>query len=110
MQISSQLRSPSENCGDGSHSATVLVVEDEAALRIPVTEILRRRGFIVIEAVDGPGAVDCFRARKAEIGMVLLDVTLPSMSGSEVFHELRSMQPEVKIILTSAYCEETVTN
>ena len=94
--------------GRENQSSTVLIVEDEDSLRVPVTKILRRGGFVVIEAADGRGAVDCFRAREAEISVVLLDVTLPSMSGPEVFDELRSIRPEVKVVLTSAYGEETV--
>jgi two-component system cell cycle sensor histidine kinase/response regulator CckA len=59
------------------------------------------------EAVDGNAAVDFFRANGPEIAVVLLDVTLPGMSGPEVFAELRRIRPDIKVIVTTAYGQET---
>jgi two-component system, cell cycle sensor histidine kinase and response regulator CckA len=89
-------------------AATVLMVEDEPALRYPVAKILRNRGFQVIEAADGRAAVDLFQGREAEIDVVLLDMSLPFLSGSEVLRELRQTHPAVRVVLTSAYGEESV--
>jgi two-component system, cell cycle sensor histidine kinase and response regulator CckA len=87
-------------------SATVLLVEDEDALREAVSKMLRREGAIVIEAADGQTAVNLFRARAREIDIVLLDVTLPGISGQEVLRELRRIQSGVKVIVTSAYSQD----
>jgi two-component system, cell cycle sensor histidine kinase and response regulator CckA len=87
-------------------AATVLVVEDEEALRHAVSKMLRREGAIVIEAADGQTAVSLFRARAREIDIVLLDMTLPGISGQEVLSELRRIQPGVKVIVTSAYSQD----
>ena len=92
---------------DGSALGSVLLVEDEEPLRIAVARMLRKRGFTVLEAGDGRTAVDLFQASAGAVDVVLLDMTLPRMSGREVFVELRRIQPEVRIVLTTAYSEDT---
>jgi PAS domain S-box-containing protein len=87
-------------------AATVLVVEDEEALRQAVSKMLRREGAIVIEAADGQTGLNLFRTRAPEIDIVLLDMTLPGISGQEVLGELRRIQPDVKVIITSAYSQD----
>ena len=67
--------------------------------------MLRRKGFTVIEAANGKTGVDLFRASALEIDVVLLDMTLPGMPGREVLGELRRIQPNVKVIITSAYSQ-----
>ena len=57
----------------------------------------------MIEARDGTSALDCFRINASRIDVVLLDMTLPGMSGREVFRELRRIRPDLKVIVTSAY-------
>jgi PAS domain S-box-containing protein len=89
-----------------SPAATVLLVEDEDLLRSAISTMLRRAGYQVIEAGDGRTAVDLFRARQAEIDVVLLDLTLPRVSGREVFNELRGIRPGVRVILTTAYSRD----
>ncbi len=95
------------NRDDGSVLGTVLLVEDEEPLRLAVAKMLRKGGFTVLEAGDGRVAVDLFQANETAVDVVLLDMTLPRMSGREVFVELRRIRPEVKVILTTAYSEDT---
>jgi two-component system, cell cycle sensor histidine kinase and response regulator CckA len=87
----------------GNECGTVLIVEDEELLRLAVSKMLRKAGFSVIEAGDGSTGADLFRSNERKIDMVLLDMTLPGMSGSEVLEELRRIQPSVKVIFTSAF-------
>jgi DNA-binding response OmpR family regulator len=87
-----------------------MVVEDEEQLRSAVCKMLRRRGYRVIEACDGLTAADTFRAKAAEIDVVLLDLTLPGLSGSALFEEIRRIRPDAKVILTSAYNAELATS
>ncbi|MFL6354280.1 MAG: PAS domain S-box protein [Bryobacteraceae bacterium] len=89
-------------------TGTILVVEDEELLRRSVSMALVKRGFSVIEAKDGSVALDVIRAHKDDIDAVLLDVTLPGISGREVFQQTLRMRPDLKVILTSAYDVETV--
>jgi DNA-binding NtrC family response regulator len=82
---------------------TVLLVDDEEMLRLAVAKMLRRKGFSVMETGDGRAGIELFQTRWREIDVVLLDVTLPMISGREVLEELRRVQPEVRVILTTAY-------
>ncbi len=93
-----------------SSATTVLVVEDEEMLRIAVCRMLRKKDFTVIEAGDGNAALEIMRERAAEIGVILLDMTLPGISGKQLFEELRAIRPEVRVILTTAYSKEMAAN
>jgi PAS domain S-box-containing protein len=84
---------------------TVLVIEDEEPLRLAVVKMLRIQGFIAIEAANGRAGVDLFRQGAADIDVVFLDLTLPGMSGREVFDELRRIKPGARVVITSAYSQ-----
>jgi PAS domain S-box-containing protein len=84
-------------------AGTVLVVEDEASLRLATSQMLRRNAFSVLEAADGTAALSLLRAHKGAIAVVLLDITLPGGPSSEVFAEARRLRPDTKLVLTSAY-------
>jgi two-component system, cell cycle sensor histidine kinase and response regulator CckA len=86
----------------------ILVVEDEERLRASVSQMLRKRGFDVIEASNGNLAVDLIRAEQNHIALVLLDLTVPGKSSLEVFEELRRTRPDAKVILTSASGGENI--
>jgi PAS domain S-box-containing protein len=83
--------------------ATVLVVEDEDSLRLPTAKVLRMKGFNVYEAGTGTEALAAINAHKETIAVVLLDMTLPGAPSREVLAEARRLQPNVKVIVTSAY-------
>ena len=88
---------------------TILFIEDEDTLRLSIAKLLRKRDFDVIEAPDGPAALEIFRnADPGAIDIVLLDVTMPGMDGREVFDELRRIRPDAHVILCTAYSRETV--
>jgi PAS domain S-box-containing protein len=87
-------------------SSTVLLVEDEDALRLPIAKILRKNGFTAIEAADGWAAIQAFRSGSDSIDLILLDATIPGASSLEVLREVRRIQPQIKVILTSAYALE----
>jgi CheY-like chemotaxis protein len=84
-------------------AATVLVVEDEAALRQAVAKLLHKKGFLVLEAANGNSAIDLVRANRDKIDVILLDATIPGASSAEIVAEAARGQPAVKVILTSAY-------
>ena len=89
---------------------TVLLVEDEEYLRIPVSNLLRRRGFRVIEAADGEGAIEAVRDKGDSIDVMLLDLTLPGMPGTAVAAEAARIRPDLKIVLTTAYSRRAAGN
>jgi CheY-like chemotaxis protein/two-component sensor histidine kinase len=84
-------------------TGTVLMVEDEETLRRGVAKLLRARGFNVLEAADGTAAMEVFRSHASEVDVVVLDVTLPGLSGQKVLQTLREIRPAIRVIITSAY-------
>lgn len=86
-------------------SGTVLVIDDEEIVRRTVKVALQRFGYDVILAEDGRQGVEAFRQAAGRVGVVLLDMTMPVMSGEETFRELRMMRPDIKVILSSGYNE-----
>jgi PAS domain S-box-containing protein len=91
-----------------AREATVLVVEDEHPLRAAITKMLGKAGFQVLQAGNGSEAIELLRDNAAEIDVVLLDMTIPGSPSHEVFAKALQVKPEIKIITTSAYSEETV--
>ncbi|HBH62126.1 MAG TPA: hypothetical protein DDX85_10405 [Nitrospiraceae bacterium] len=89
-------------------SATILVAEDEPAVRDSIKNILQEFGYNVIEAVDGQDAVDKFAAHKDEIQLLLLDVVMPKKNGKEAHEEIRRMKPGIKAIFTSGYTADVM--
>ena len=88
--------------------ATILIVEDEDLLRQPVVTILRKTGFIVFEAADGSSAIDLLRINGHHMDAILLDLTIPGASSTEVIAEAAKIRPDIKVILTSAYSREMI--
>jgi signal transduction histidine kinase/ActR/RegA family two-component response regulator len=86
-------------------SGTVLVIDDEEIVRCTAQAALERFGYKVLLADDGLQGVERFRELACEIDLVLLDMTMPAMSGEDTFRELRLIRPEVKVILSSGYNE-----
>jgi PAS domain S-box-containing protein len=86
-------------------SGAILVVDDEPALREMAGMILQSSGYTVLAAKDGREAVDMFQREPHKIGAVLLDMTMPVMSGHEAFRLIRKIRPDVPIVLSSGYSE-----
>jgi signal transduction histidine kinase/ActR/RegA family two-component response regulator len=92
--------------GGALQQFTVLVVEDEDPLRQAVVKMLRRAGFGVLEAANGTVATDLLRVNGSRIDLILLDMTIPGASSHEVAAVAAQVQPDSKVVLTSAYGEE----
>ncbi len=88
--------------------ATILIVEDEDLLRQPVTKLLRKTGFEVVDVADGSSAIDLLRANGGNIDLILLDMTIPGAPSSEVVAEAGKIRPGIKVLLTSAYSQEMI--
>lgn len=84
-------------------SGTVLIVDDEEAIRSTARNTLQRYGYRTIEAKDGREAVELFRQIPDEIALVLLDLTMPYMNGEEVLRELKVIKPSVRVLLSSGF-------
>lgn len=89
---------------------TALVVDDEENVVTVAKQLLEKHGLSVLTAHDGREAVDVFRSRSDEIAVVLLDLTMPHLSGEETFRELRRIRRDVCVVLSSGYNEQDITN
>jgi CheY-like chemotaxis protein len=90
-----------------SRGATILVVEDEHPLRLALTKMLGKAGFRVLQVDNGSEAIELLHADIGEIDAILLDMTIPGALSQEVLAEAVQARPNIKIVLTSAYSEET---
>jgi PAS domain S-box-containing protein len=86
-------------------SGLILVVDDDETVRAVAQQALELKGFKVLDAHDGRVAVDLVRQHGREIRLVLLDMTMPHMGGEAAFREMRLLQPEIRVILSSGYNE-----
>ncbi len=86
-------------------SGTILIVDDDAGVRTVATISLERAGFRVVAACNGEDGVALFRERGSEFDAVLLDMTMPRLSGADTCRLLKKMRPELPIVLTSGYTE-----
>jgi len=85
-------------------SDVVLVVEDEAAVRMFCCTVLRRFGYRVLEAAGPAEALDTLQ--QSTVGLVLTDITMPGMNGKEMVNRIdREQQPDLKVIYMSGYIE-----
>ena len=92
---------------DWQGSGTVLLVDDEETVRGVGTEMLQEFGFTTLTANNGREAVEIFRSTPG-IAFVILDLTMPRMDGEQCFRELRLLDPDVKVIISSGYSEHEV--
>jgi two-component system cell cycle sensor histidine kinase/response regulator CckA len=91
---------------DLSGSATVLLVEDEDAVRMGGMRALISRGYTVHEASSGVEALEIFVELEGKIDIVVSDVVMPEMDGPTLLGELRKLQPDIKFIFVSGYAED----
>ncbi|HEY9212909.1 MAG TPA: ATP-binding protein, partial [Ancylobacter sp.] len=85
---------------------TVLLVEDEEAVRAFAARALMSRGYQVLEAGSGIEALEVMADHGAEVQLVLSDVVMPEMDGPSLLRELRAAYPDIKVIFMSGYAEE----
>jgi signal transduction histidine kinase/ActR/RegA family two-component response regulator len=88
---------------NGDRSATALVVEDEEATLHLLRNLLAERGYRVITAIDGEEAAARYVHNGDYIDVVLLDLDLPKISGTEVLQKIRAKNPNARVIITSGY-------
>jgi two-component system, cell cycle sensor histidine kinase and response regulator CckA len=86
-------------------TGTILVVDDEEVVRQMAKHALTRHGFDVLLANDGIEAIDILKRHPGDISVVVLDLSMPGMSGEEALPRLRNIRPGVKVIVSSGYSE-----
>jgi PAS domain S-box-containing protein len=104
MPAPSLLSTPS-----GGGNETILLVDDEAIIRNLGRTILQRYGYSVVVAEDGQDALEIYQRNAGEIDLVILDLTMPRLSGRDTFHQLLSIDPNVRVLFSSGYSAEQMT-
>jgi hypothetical protein len=89
---------------------TVLVVEDEQALRQVTQRIFARNGYHVITAANGPEALDIAGAHPGEIHLLVTDVVMPQMLGKEVAEKIREIKPGIQVLFMSGYARPVLAS
>ena len=89
---------------------TVLVVEDEAALRTLVERVLCRAGYLVLTAANGSEALRVFEEHKGSLDLLLTDVVMPEMNGKELADQLVLQSPNLRILFMSGYTDEAIAH
>jgi two-component system cell cycle sensor histidine kinase/response regulator CckA len=93
---------------DGQGTETILVVEDEAAVRELVVRVLAAHGYQVLEARDGPGAIKVSGQYDGPIDLLLTDVIMPRMNGGELYKELQAPRPDMRVLYISGYTDNAI--
>ncbi len=102
-------RVTSENQIKAADTTTILVIDDEPDVAEMARDILETGDYSVETELNPIKGIELYRQHRSEIGVVLLDLTMPEMSGREVVDALQLIDPDVKIIITSGYSKEDVT-
>ncbi|HEY5294397.1 MAG TPA: PAS domain S-box protein [Gaiellaceae bacterium] len=89
-------------------SETILLVEDENVVRRLVAEILETAGYNVLQAGDGPSALELLRRQVGPIDLLVTDVVMPGMSGPEVAQAVVAMRPGTQVLYTSGYTDSAI--
>ena len=92
--------------GKRSSKGTVLVVDDEPNMAKATMRLLKSMGFDVLVATAGRKAIEICCSPGNEIDFVLLDMVLPEMTSRETLLQIRSLRPEIKVILMSGHSEQ----
>jgi PAS domain S-box-containing protein len=85
---------------------TILLVDDEEMIRNLGRTILERHGYEVVLAMDGQEAVEVYQREQTRIGLVILDLTMPRLSGQDALRELLRINPHVRVLFASGYSAE----
>lgn len=84
-------------------SHKVLIVDDQYGIRVLLNEVLDREGFTILQAPNGPIALELVKEHKPDL--ILLDMKIPGMDGLEILRNIRKMEVDTKVIMMTAYGE-----
>ena len=88
----------------------ILLVDDEPIVRNSITEILQLKGYDVLQAENGRRALEIYKAEGSKIDLILLDMTMPVLTGMETLQRIREQDSQLPVILLSGYGEEQIDN
>jgi len=106
---STALPSAKQHVSNPYTHATILLVDDDESIREVTTMLLESEGYQVIQAVDGMDGVEKLQQYAKQIDCVLLDMTMPRMGGEDAFSEMQRIKPNIHVLLSSGYNEQSAT-
>ena len=89
-------------------SETILLIEDDAAVRQVTRSMLEEFGYSVLEAAEGIEAQEAFRRNRERIQLILCDLIMPKMNGRETFAAIQKIKSDVKVIFMSGYTSDII--
>jgi two-component system, cell cycle sensor histidine kinase and response regulator CckA len=92
-----------------SGTETILFVDDEGILRDLGRTILQRHGYQVLVAADGVQALEIFRQERSRIDLIILDLTMPRLSGRDTFRQIRALDAQIPILFASGYSSQRLS-
>lgn len=81
----------------------ILIVDDQYGIRVLLNEVLEKEGYEVFQAPNGSTALEIVKQQKLDL--VLLDMKIPGMDGLEILRNIRTVEPDLKVIMMTAYGE-----
>ena len=87
---------------------TILLVEDESSVRRLVSQMLMLTGYAVLEAANGPEALQLMEQQATGVDLLLTDVVMPYMNGGELAERLTRIYPRMRVLFTSGYMDDAV--
>jgi PAS domain S-box-containing protein len=97
-----------ETAAKASRGATIMLVEDDDAVRNVAARVLKRAGFAVLEASNGHDAVELYKVTDCCADLILTDVVMPEMNGPEMARQILDVNPSAKILFMSGYTADRV--
>jgi CheY-like chemotaxis protein len=92
----------------GQRRGTVLLVEDDDAVRLAVRRMLEKFGFQILEAKDGEDGVRVAKAHEGHIDVLVTDLMMPRMDGRTLARALAVSRPDMRVVFTSGYTDDAV--
>jgi len=105
-EVGQEEAAPEPVSSESRGEETVLLVEDESAVRAFIAEALRRRGYRVIEAADGDQAIDTAHGHAGVIHLLVTDLAMPGMTGGELARFMTHERPGLRVLFISGYSDE----
>ena len=87
---------------------TILIAEDEEGVRTLLSNLLQSKGYSVVLASDGHEAVERFRIEKNAVNLVILDVVMPRMKGTDAFERINELKPGIPVIFSTGYSDNVI--
>ncbi len=107
-QAKPEAESDDQNTSDLTGVGTILLVEDEDAVRSFSTRALRNKGYKVLEAASGDAALKMIIEDRPKLDLLVTDVMMPGMDGPALIREVRKIMPDIKVVCISGYAEDTL--